>query len=44
MARLFLGMNTRKLCTVKLGNKERYDKEQVVIKELFIDKYVCTTK
>ena len=24
-------------CTVKLGNKERFDKEQIGIKELFMD-------
>ena len=24
-------------CTVKLGNKERFDKEQIAIKELFMD-------
>ena len=25
------------VCTVKLGNKERFDKEQIGIKELFMD-------
>ena len=25
------------ICTVKLGNKERFDKEQIGIKELFMD-------
>ena len=28
---------SQKVCTVKLGNKERFDKEQIGIKELFMD-------
>ena len=29
--------------TVKLGNKERFDKEQIGIKELFMDYQPCYT-
>ena len=32
---LFTG--SLKVCTVKLGNKERFDKEQIGIKELIMD-------
>ena len=32
-----LDQNSNKNITVKLGNKERFDKEQIGIKELFMD-------
>ena len=32
-----INMLKRNRCTVKLGNKERFDKEQIGIKELFMD-------
>ena len=35
----FDAFKTNKTCTVKLGDKERFDKEQIGVKEQFQEEY-----